>query len=74
MQFYFSVSKLQLSSLSELKGEGKQFLEKRKYNMLGMNYFKFASSPVKEIEMETTTLGKFMAINPVQNFKTVWQY
>lgn len=42
--------------------------------MLDMNYFKFASSPVKEIEMETTTLGKFMAINPVQNFKTVWQY
>lgn len=65
MQLYFGVWKLQLSTLSELKGEGKQFLGEKKYNMLGINYSKFVLSPVKEIEMESTTLAKLMATNPV---------
>lgn len=38
---------------------------KKKYNMLGINYSKFVLSPVKEIEMESTTLAKLMATNPV---------
>lgn len=55
MQINFGVWKLPHNILSELKGEGKQILGKKKkkkvnqHDIVDLNHFKYGSSPVKEI-------------------------
>lgn len=53
MQINFGVWKLPHNILSELKGEGKQILGKKKkvnqHDIVDLNHFKYGSSPVKEV-------------------------